>query len=395
MSRYDDNRTRRVATLVCLVASWAVFISVADAEDPPKPRPAVDLDRLLDDLLRIDVAALRAKQDQLSKQVAETPAKAKALRDRAKGADQKAAVLRARLGVLAKLSAALKGSPPPGPAASAPKPATTQPAGEPNVDQLLDAMLKIDPKQLTAKQSAIEGEISQLANESKSMRGQAAAMEAQLAAAQRRLAILPKLIAAFEPPKVAAKQPPKPAVKPEAKPAPKKPAATPAPAPAMKTAPAPTPTPAATRTPVPATTQPAQAMKAAGAAKVVALNYQEHVASIFASRCTGCHNPDKSKGGLNLTTFASVIEGGSSGSVIAPGDAGGSRLFRLVSHAEQPNMPPLASKIPDEQLASIQSWIAQGAAASPESGPTAAPAAVIATTPRLKRLVTGPVTGQT
>ena len=86
MSRYDDNRTRRVATLVCLIASWAVFISVADAEDPPKPRPAVDLDRLLDDLLRIDVAALRAKQDQLSKQVAETPAKAKALRDRAKGA---------------------------------------------------------------------------------------------------------------------------------------------------------------------------------------------------------------------------------------------------------------------------------------------------------------------
>jgi hypothetical protein len=74
-----------------------------------------------------------------------------------------------------------------------------------------------------------------------------------------------------------------------------------------------------------------------------------------------CHGADKAKGGLDMSTFGKIMEGGSSGAVVKPGDADGSRLFALASHKEEPKMPPNSPQLPKESLDLIRNWINGGA----------------------------------
>ncbi len=91
------------------------------------------------------------------------------------------------------------------------------------------------------------------------------------------------------------------------------------------------------------------------------ITYQDHVATVFRSRCGSCHNPDKQKGGLNLDNYGSAMQGGGSGKVIEPGDADSSTLFLVISHKEEPKMPPNSPKIADAEIELIRKWIAGGA----------------------------------
>jgi hypothetical protein len=91
------------------------------------------------------------------------------------------------------------------------------------------------------------------------------------------------------------------------------------------------------------------------------ITYQEHVSTIFRSRCGSCHNPDKQKGGLNLDNFGSAMQGGGSGKVIEPGDPDSSTLVLVISHKEEPKMPPNSPKIPDAEIDLIRKWIEGGA----------------------------------
>jgi hypothetical protein len=97
------------------------------------------------------------------------------------------------------------------------------------------------------------------------------------------------------------------------------------------------------------------------AKKAVKINYEEQVSAIFKNRCNGCHNADKQKGGLNLETFGTAMQGGGSGKVIEPGDLDASTLYQLVAHKDQPTMPPNAPKIPDAEIEVIRLWIEGGA----------------------------------
>src|SRR6476660_6067075 len=87
------------------------------------------------------------------------------------------------------------------------------------------------------------------------------------------------------------------------------------------------------------------------------LTYDQHVAPIFTAHCTGCHKGESAKGGLDLTTYAKLKEGGASGEVIKPGDANGSRIWRLTAHKEQPYMPPKMPEIAKEQIDTLALWI--------------------------------------
>jgi hypothetical protein len=75
----------------------------------------------------------------------------------------------------------------------------------------------------------------------------------------------------------------------------------------------------------------------------------------------GCHNQDKARGGLVVSSYTALMSGGSSGEVVKPGDPDGSRLFLLISHKQQPNMPPKAPMIAAESIETIRQWIAAGA----------------------------------
>ena len=90
------------------------------------------------------------------------------------------------------------------------------------------------------------------------------------------------------------------------------------------------------------------------------INYEEHVRPILADRCLSCHNPDKAKGGLDLSTYSATMQGGSSGEIVNPGDPSGSRLYLSVTHKEEPIMPPKGEKLAKDKLDLISSWISSG-----------------------------------
>lgn len=103
-----------------------------------------------------------------------------------------------------------------------------------------------------------------------------------------------------------------------------------------------------------------------------AVTYKEHIAPILRKHCANCHNPDKATSDLNVTTYQTLMAGGSSGEAVTAGNPDQSLLYRLVAHLEEPHMPPKQPKIPEAELASIKKWIELGA---PETAAGAAKAA--------------------
>ena len=99
------------------------------------------------------------------------------------------------------------------------------------------------------------------------------------------------------------------------------------------------------------------------------VTYADHVQPIFRAKCFACHNSDKKSGGLDLTNFTSLMQGGSSGQVIDGGDGDASRLYAVVSHQAQPYMPPNSDKLPADMLAVIKKWIDGGALDTKASSP--------------------------
>jgi WD40 repeat protein len=99
----------------------------------------------------------------------------------------------------------------------------------------------------------------------------------------------------------------------------------------------------------------------AGEDKAKKITYEEHIKPIFRENCFFCHGQDEKENDLALHTYGSVMQGGASGASIEPGDPDSSRLWLLVNHTEQPNMPPESDKLPEAQLALIKKWIELGA----------------------------------
>ncbi|HEY2838888.1 MAG TPA: c-type cytochrome domain-containing protein [Pirellulales bacterium] len=91
------------------------------------------------------------------------------------------------------------------------------------------------------------------------------------------------------------------------------------------------------------------------------VTYEEHVQAIFRQHCFSCHGQDNPKSDLRTDNYAALMRGGASGEVIEPGDIDASRLWKLVSHEEAPEMPPSQDKLPEAALTTIKQWIAGGA----------------------------------
>lgn len=208
----------------------------------------------------------------------------------------------------------------------------------PAIEPVIDQLLQVDPAALVGRIAALKAEADQAGQEAVSLRGKADAMDQQVAGLQQRLDTLTAQVKALGMTLGTAE-----------------PAAV-----AMAAA-------------------PAEAMAAEKPAEAANLtNYQDHVLPILKARCASCHNPDKRKSGLAVTSFALLKEGGSSGEVFAPGDPDGSRIIRLITHAEEPYMPPSGDPLTPEQIETIRKWIADGALPDAKAAPMAkneAPAA--------------------
>lgn len=191
----------------------------------------------------------------------------------------------------------------------------------PDINATIDLLLQVNPAELVQRMEALKTEAAAKDAELQNLRTQAEQLEAQAVALQQNTDALLKHVEALG---MAFGVMPKPAD----------------PAPAME----------------------AKADTEMEAAKVTT-NFVDHVLPIFQANCLNCHNVDKRKSGLSLDTIANALEGGSSGSVIVPGDPDNSRLLKLIMHAEEPNMPPSGDKLPEDVIAVVRQWIKEGAPA--------------------------------
>ncbi len=97
---------------------------------------------------------------------------------------------------------------------------------------------------------------------------------------------------------------------------------------------------------------------ALGAQAADKITFDDHILPIFKNACLNCHNPDKKKAGLDLSTYQGALQGSENGKVLQSGNAAASLLFKTVKHTEEPKMPPKGDKLNDAELALVEKWIA-------------------------------------
>ena len=92
-------------------------------------------------------------------------------------------------------------------------------------------------------------------------------------------------------------------------------------------------------------------------------SYSKQIRPFFSRYCLECHNAKEGEGGLNLESYAAMLEGGKHGPVFVAGKADASRIVGMVEGKVKPFMPPKkASRRPSpEEVAVIRAWIDAGA----------------------------------
>ena len=90
------------------------------------------------------------------------------------------------------------------------------------------------------------------------------------------------------------------------------------------------------------------------------LTYDDHIRPLLENKCFSCHNPDKKKGGLEMTSYSGLMNGGSGGAVVDAGNPQASRLWTMSAHKEEPFMPPEGAPLEAKDLALLSKWVAGG-----------------------------------
>src|SRR5262252_4748917 len=107
------------------------------------------------------------------------------------------------------------------------------------------------------------------------------------------------------------------------------------------------------------------------------INYQDNILPLVEANCSKCHNADKKKADLDLTSYQGALKGSGSGVVLVSGNLDGYKLWKAVTHAEEPNMPPNRPKLDDKDLDLFKKWIQGGLLESATGKPIAATAAAV------------------
>ena len=80
---------------------------------------------------------------------------------------------------------------------------------------------------------------------------------------------------------------------------------------------------------------------------------------VLKSECFSCHNPEKKKGGLVLTSREALLKGGEDGPVVLDGRSGVGRLLGSLSRDADPHMPP-KKQLSEAQIRTLQAWVRGG-----------------------------------
>jgi hypothetical protein len=105
--------------------------------------------------------------------------------------------------------------------------------------------------------------------------------------------------------------------------------------------------------------------------------YDSLIQPMLTSRCGACHNADRKKGGLVLTTIEGALAGGRQGKVIVAGRADDSELIiRLTLPPGHTDAMPPDRPMPAAEVAMIRWWIDQGASKDISLAAIARPASI-------------------
>ena len=98
---------------------------------------------------------------------------------------------------------------------------------------------------------------------------------------------------------------------------------------------------------------------------------------ILQENCQACHNPQKHKGGLVLSSRELLLKGSEDGPVIQPGKSAASKLIEVLAPVAEPHMPP-KGQLSTEEIEILKKWIDSGAIwpADVVMTPTTRPAAL-------------------
>jgi hypothetical protein len=99
------------------------------------------------------------------------------------------------------------------------------------------------------------------------------------------------------------------------------------------------------------------------------VDYQQQVHVILAAKCLGCHSAERRSGGLSLAAYSDALEGGRSGAAIRPGSSAGSLLVQRITGEVTPQMPLGRDALSAGEIATIRTWIDEGARATVASTP--------------------------
>jgi nitrate/TMAO reductase-like tetraheme cytochrome c subunit/mono/diheme cytochrome c family protein len=84
------------------------------------------------------------------------------------------------------------------------------------------------------------------------------------------------------------------------------------------------------------------------------LTYSGIISDLFTPMCTQCHTPDLLTGGLDLESYANMMQGSENGPVIVPGDAEASVMVQIQREGH-------FETFDDDQLEIVIEWINRGA----------------------------------
>jgi hypothetical protein len=93
-------------------------------------------------------------------------------------------------------------------------------------------------------------------------------------------------------------------------------------------------------------------------ARAEKITYEDQILPILRNSCLNCHNPDKKKAGLDLSTYQGALEGSENGKVLESGNPAGSQLMKCIKQTDDPKMPPKGDKLSDSDIAVFEKWIA-------------------------------------
>lgn len=90
------------------------------------------------------------------------------------------------------------------------------------------------------------------------------------------------------------------------------------------------------------------------------VSWFKDITPIFKRSCNGCHNPNKTKGGVDTSTYALFARPGKNGPNYVPGDPGKSIVLTEVT-GKEPSMPKEGDPLSAAEVALLERWIREGA----------------------------------